>query len=141
MLQSLRMRKRKGFSLLELTIYAMAVIVLMLVAVPKLKTVYEGFKRDAVQQEIHSLAEACQRYETYAVTSLPPASLGDLVTGLSAAQSNDGQAHVDDLIKNPKKTYTNAASFVDKWGNAYQYSQSDRTITSTGNGTAISETF
>lgn len=145
MLQTIRlkMKKRKGFSILELTIYTMGVILFMWLATSKLKDVYEGFKRDATQQEIHSLAEACQRYETHSVTSLPPASLGDLVTGLTAAQSNDFQAHVDDLIKHPKRTYTSdSSSFVDKWGNQYQYSRSDRTITSTGNGgDPISEKF
>lgn len=137
---SAKMKKRKGLSLLELGIWALAVAVFMGIAMPRLGDYLEGKKRNAADQETRILAEQCALYTSHAANGQPPASLGALAVGISAAQSVDGEAHNDYLAKLSFTSDPN--SFVDPWRNPYQYDPSNRIITSTANGgTPITHTF
>jgi type II secretory pathway pseudopilin PulG len=136
----LKMKKRKGFDLVQLGIWTLAVIILLGVALPRYNDFQERNKRSATRQEARTLAEQCALYAGFAKNSQVPATLGSLVTGLTAAQSNDDLAHANFITK---PTFTNdPSSFVDAWGNTYQYNSASRTITSTANGgTPIVESF
>ena len=133
------LKKRKGFGLLDLGLYAIALTILVAAGVAAYNEYQEGNKRAVARQELKTIASACSLYMVTARSGNPPAELGDLVTGLTAAQSNDGIAKGRFVAKT---TWTNTASFVDPWGNAYGYNAATQTVTCTNNGgTAFSETF
>lgn len=135
-----KMKKRKGFGLMDLGLYAIAITILVAAGVTAWNGYQEGNKRAVAQQELRSLADACAIYQAYNRTSAVPANLGALVTGLTAAQSNDGVAKTSFVTKSTWTT--DSTTFTDPWGNAYVYAAATRTISSTNNGgVAITVTF
>ena len=143
MLQKIRgksMQKVKGQSTMDLAIYIVIASLILLVGSYAYGAFRDRVARNNTNSELATLAEACIVYQADNVAGTPPANLGALVTGLTAAQSIDGVAKGTYVTKT---TWTNdPASFVDGWGNAYQYSTAARTITSTNNGnTAIVKAY
>ncbi|MDR1701514.1 MAG: type II secretion system GspH family protein [Sporomusaceae bacterium] len=136
----LSFKKRKGFTLIELLVVLGALIVISGLATWGIDAVQDASRRAATNQDMAILRDAVQAYQAMSKTGKPPTSLGDLVTGLTAAQSIDGQVHAN-FVK--KAGWTSAASsFIDHWNNAYTYSATARTISSTNNGgTAIVYSF
>lgn len=135
-----KMKKRKGVLSVEFVFIVAAIVILAAILIPKYMDFQESTRRAVAAQELKTLAESCVFYAALSKDGQPPANLGALVTGLTAAQSNDGQAYGSFIVK---KGYTStASSFVDPWGNAYTYDATNRTISSTANGgTAISQNF
>jgi type II secretory pathway pseudopilin PulG len=137
---NVKMKKRKGYDLVQLAVWTACIIVLLSVLGPKYLEYQEKNRRTATAQEVKVLAEQCALYTADSLSGLPPTTLGDLVTGLSATQSNDGVVHTNYLSS--LKVTSNASTFVDKWKNPYVYDSTARTITSTANGgTPIVEPF
>lgn len=134
------LKKRKGWDLLSLLIWSACVVVLIAVLTPKFTEYQNNNRRVATAKEMKVLAEQCAIYAARSLDGKPPTTLGSLVTGLSASESNDGIAYGNFLTST--KVTSNASSFIDKWKNAYVYDATARTITSTaGGGTSIVEAF
>jgi type II secretory pathway pseudopilin PulG len=72
------MKKRKGFNLLELTVFAAAVIAILLIAVPKLTGTVKSTKNDVDFEQASQIATAIHQYH-YEIKSYPP-SLNALIT-------------------------------------------------------------
>ena len=125
-------KKRRGFTLIELLVVLGALIVIAGLATWGIDAVQDASRRAATNQDMALLRDAVQAYQAMSKTGKPPTTLGDLVTGLTAAQAIDGQAHAD-FVKKSGWTST-ASSFADHWNNAYVYNATTRTITSTNNG-------
>lgn len=96
-----KMDKRKGFSLLELTIFATAVIVILFIATPKLSGTVQSTKNDVDYEQAGQIATAIHQYH-YEVKSYPVS-----LNVLTAKSGNLGPW----LSKIPKT----------KWGGAFFY--------------------
>jgi len=117
-------RKRKGFTLVEIMIALAVVIALSVAAFFAFNQVQDMRKVAQVQSDLDALANGCLAYESVSSSQSLPASLADLTTGLTAANTIDGVAHTNFVT-------TQKASLTDPWGNAYTYSAANRTITCT----------
>lgn len=129
-------QKRKGaWDPVSISIGIAVVALLIAIALPKYQGFVEDGKRSAVEQEVRLLATQCALYAAKAKSSQPPDHLGELVNGLTQEQSNNNRAHGSFLANLSMNKFTNdPASFVDKWGNPYQYDKTARTVSSTMNG-------
>lgn len=133
-------RKHKGMTAMELAVVCIVIVLISAGAAWGFSHLTESGKRAVANSEAASLAKACALYESDNRAAAPPTDLGALITGLTAAQANDGVAKTRYVSKD---TWTaTAASITDPWGNAYTYSSTNRTVTSTNNGnTAIVKRF
>lgn len=133
-------KKRKGLSIIEMGLVALAMMIFAAVGVGLYQGFNENNKRAVAHQETRMLADACALYTNYNRAGTPPADLGALVTGLTAANSNDGVAHIPFVTKTGWTA--TATTFIDPWGNAYAYSAAARTVGSSNNGgTLWSDSF
>lgn len=128
----MKMKNRKGQDILQFSLWAAAVIIFLALAIPRYSDWQEGNRRKATMKEMRTIADQCALYMATSSTGQPPANLGDLVTGLTAANSNDGVAHGNFLASN--KFTNDPNSFVDGWGNVYTYDSANHTLESTMNG-------
>ena len=133
-------QKRKGFSLPELSIAILCMMILATVLYLSYDWIRDSAKRSTTISDMDSLQNACRMYMGHRKDGAAPATLGALITGLTAAESSDGVAK-GNYIKKSDWTAADASTWVDGWGNAYTYTAATRTITSTGNGTQITVTF
>lgn len=135
-----KMKKRHGEGFIPFLLWMTALIIFLAAISPKFGDLFESTRRTATIQDMKTLAEQCALYTVRAADGKPPANLGNLVTGLTAAQTVDGIAYGNFLATG--KYTSDPASFVDRWDNPYQYDPDARTITSTMNGgTAHTEYF
>lgn len=120
-------KKRKGFSLPEILVSLAVIVALSVGAFFAFNQVQQTRKMAQMNSDMDALASGCLAYEALNIDSLPPASLADLTTGLTADKSVDGIEHTNFV------TSSKAAdgSFTDPWGQAYEYDQAARTITCT----------
>ena len=133
-------KRRNGFSLVELGIAMIVLALIVGVAYTFYDGIMDGAKTTKVKDELDVLAKACIQYQINSVAGNPPANLGSLMTGLTAAQSNDRVAKPKFVTRNGWTS--DASTFKDPWGNQYVYNAANRTITSTANGgTAITVYF
>ena len=134
-----RLKKRKGFSLVEATFVMILVLVLSLVYLMS-PQIIDTAKRVQTKNDMGTIVSAILIYQANNVSQTVPPTLGNLVTGLTAAQSTNGIAQAN-FIKKDGVT-SDSSTFVDSWGNAYVYNPTSRTLTSTAaGGTAITVNF
>lgn len=128
-------KKKKGWLSAEVVIVMVVVMLLLVGAIIAYPHMKDSANRTTAQQEMQTIKAATQVYMGYARNSQPPASLAALVAGLKPEDAIDRAEHLN-LIDKPEWK-NNAAAMLDPWGNQYDYSAGDRTITSTaGGGTA-----
>lgn len=125
-------RKRKGFGLMDLALYAIALSILVAAGVMAYNDYQDGNKRAVAKEEMKTLATAASLYIASAKTGTAPTDLGQLVVGLTADQSNDNVIKAAFVAK-PTWT-TVATTFVDPWGTAYTYTAATKTISCANNG-------
>lgn len=128
-----RIKKRKGFGMVDLVMYAVGVAILIGGIFYAIQNFTDGNRRTVAWQDLDMLISDVQLYIGYSSTATAPTDLGKIVTGLTAAQSIDQVAHTTEFQIKPTWT-TDPNSFIDPWGNAYLYDAAARTITCTNNG-------
>ena len=127
-----KMKKRKGYTLIELVIVGIILMILAAVGMKSMGTSTNGSKVAVAHTETKMLADASALYAATAVDSNPPTDLGALVTGIAAANAVDRQDHGAFVTKTG---WTSAASSItDPWGNPYVYDSAARTVSCTNNG-------
>ena len=124
--------KRKGFSLPELSITILCMMILATILYLAYDWIQNSAKRSTTMRDMETLQSACLMYAAARSDGAFPANLGALVTGLTASQTVDGLARAS-FVRKTGWTAT-ASTAVDGWGNAYTYDAAARTITSTANG-------
>ena len=116
----------------EVSIIILCVTILAFGIGLTLDGIRDSASRAATTRDLSELHAALTLYIAQKNDGLPPATLGILLEQMPSAQSRDG------LVKKPyiqKRGWTSDAStWVDGWGNLYQYNSTDRTLSSTGNG-------
>lgn len=122
-------RKHKGFTMVEIMIALAVIIALGVGAFFAFNQVQQMRKMAQMNEDMNAIVNGCLAYEAMNINSLPPAALADLVTGLSADESVDGDAHENFVTS----TKAEDGSFTDPWGTEYVYSQTDRTVSCTPN--------
>ena len=130
--KKLRLKRRKGFSLPEILVACAIIIALSSAAFFGFNQAQHTRKMAQMNSDMEAIATACLAYEALSMNSTAPATLEALATGLTAENSIDGVAH-NNFLTSSKANQGDGASLSvqDPWGNAYVYSQSDRTITCT----------
>ena len=139
-------RRRKGFTLVELMVAMSIVILLGAAAFFAYGHVQQMRKMAQVTTDMDAISSACLTYESLNKAGTLPATLADLNTGLTAAQSIDGVKHTG-FIQAGKTTSSGSGenasvSIKDPWDQAYGYSQAQRTITCTpkdANGNSMAQ--
>lgn len=135
----MRPGRRSGFSLPELSISVLCMMILASGIAFSLDWIRDSASRAATQRSLSELHAAATLYMQQHKLGVAPASIGTLLEKLPAANSRDG------LEKGPyikKRGWTSSSStWVDGWGVVYQYDASNRVITSAGNGTPITVRF
>lgn len=121
--------KRRGFSLPEILVACAIIIALSSAAFFGFNKAQHTRKMAQMQSEMEAIATACLTYEALASSSMPPADLGTLITGLTATDSIDGCSHENLLTWT--RSNTSADGLTNPWGNAYTYDADARTITTT----------
>lgn len=136
-------RKRKGFSFMEILVSLVLIVALSVGAFFMFNEAQQTRKMAQMNNDMDAIVNGLLTYESLNIDSQLPAGADSeglklLVTGLPAANSIDGVAHAN-LVRSTKAT---DGAFVDPWGQAYKYSQSDRTLSCTpkdASGTAMTE--
>lgn len=129
-----------GWTLIELSVIISVMGILLAVGLFAWGPVNERARRMLTVYDMDTLTKACAAYTADNIAGQPPANLGELVTGLTSAQTIDGIARPSYVTS--QKWTNNAASYTDGWNNAFVYDNVAKTITSTNNGgTPITKGF
>lgn len=129
-------KKRKGFTMVELVMVLGVIIALGAIALFSYAQVQHMSRMAQMTSDMEAIANGCLAYQALNITSTPPDTLADLVTGLTANESLDGIAHTDFVTS----TKAPDGNYLDPWGNAYTYDSAARSISCTPNdltGTAM----
>lgn len=128
-------KRRGGFSLAELSIICLVILVMTSSVIVGFDWCATSARRTATLQDMDVLQNAIILYSQQRRDGSLPANLGVLRHKLSAADSRDG------LEKGPyikKENWTSDEStWVDAWGNPFVYDRSGRTLISSGGGEEI----
>lgn len=119
-------KKRNGFTLIEILVACLMVIGLSSAALISYSNAEQTRKVTQAHRDMEAIGSACLQYQALNKTGGLPASLDALQTGLTNAQSLDGQNHTNLLYR-----VNQDASLTDPWGTAYTYSSTNRTISCT----------
>lgn len=125
-------KKRKGFTLVELGIVVLVIVILVGAAIAANGFIQESARRTTTKQDLKTLQGGVLLYELQSKNGQPPDNLGQLVSGLAANETIDGEIRKDFVVK--ANWTSDSDSFVDSWGNKFIYDKSNRTITSTNGG-------
>lgn len=125
-------KKRNGFSLPEILVACAIIVSLSVAAFFGYNQAQQTRKTAQMNNDMEALANGCLAYEALNMESLPPASLEELSTGLTAEQSVDNCEHTDFVTS----TKTDDGTFLDPWGVEYAYDQAARTISCTPKDTS-----
>lgn len=140
-------RKLKGWSLPEITLGIVIVMLLMAGAFFGFTEYKDNANRATAKQDMRMIKSAIMTYSGLNINSLPPSDLGVLLSNpsLEASEAIDGVDH-GAFLESKRGWGSEASSIRDPWGNPYEYTYDaatrEGTITSTGGGNKpISETF
>lgn len=122
-----KVRKRKGFSFMEILVSLVLIVSLSVGAFFMFNEAQQTRKMAQMNNDMDAIVNGLLTYESLNINSNLPDALTGLTTGLQGTDSIDGCAHTN-LVRSTKAPDGN---FVDPWGAAYEYSQSDRTLTCT----------
>ena len=120
-------RKRKGFSFMEILVSLVLIVSLSVGAFFMFNEAQQTRKMAQMNNDMDAIVNGLLTYESLNINSNLPDALNGLTTGLQDAESIDGSAHTN-LVRSTK---TPDGNFVDPWGQAYEYSQAERTLTCT----------
>lgn len=124
--------RRSGFSLAEVSIAVLCMMILASGINLSLDWIRDSASRAATQRDLSELHSALTLYSQQHKNGATPASLGTLLDKMPSGLSRDG------LEKGPyikKGGWTSDSStWIDGWGQPYQYDSTARTLSSTGNG-------
>ena len=127
--------KRGGFSLAELSLVCLVILVLSSGVSVCSDWLADSARRTATLQEMDTLQNAIILYSQHRRDGALPSNLGVLRFKLSAADSRDG---LEKGVYIKKANWTaEESTWVDAWGNPYQYSPGSRTLISSGGGTQL----
>lgn len=121
--------KRSGFTLMEILIACAIIIALSCAAFFGYQHAQQTRKMAQMYNDMEAIRTAAITYEALSVDSTAAASISVLMNGLSSSESIDGADH-DDLLQ-VSRSNSSSTSITDPWGNAYEYSQSERSISCT----------
>lgn len=131
-------KKRQGSMVMELMAYILGGALVLVVGIFAFVLLFDRINVYRAERDMDAIVSGCQAYQYNSATSSLPTELGQLVSGLDSGQTNDGTTVTNFVEKAGKKWTSDSKSFVDPWGNQYQYDVSNQTITSSHNGkTAI----
>lgn len=123
-------KKRSGYTMAEITFSLLVIFLMTCIFVSyAYADILSMLKRSRMSDEMAVLRNGCVIYQMLNKAGTAPASLQALVTGLTADSSVDGVEHKE-IVKLNNVSYS-GSSILDPWGNAYEYSQSARTISCT----------
>lgn len=125
-----KLARRSGFSLPELSIAILCMMVLASVLYLSYDWIRDSAKRSTTLKDMDTLQNACRLYMGHKKDGAVPATLGVLLEELPQADSVDG-VKKGPYIKRKEWT-SDPNTWVDGWGNAYVYDPAARTITSSG---------
>lgn len=127
MQETMKNKKRKGFSLPEILVACAIIVSLSVAAFFGYNQAQQTRKMAQMNNDMEALANGCLAYEALNMESLPPDALADLATGLTADESVDNCEH-DNFVTSTK---TDDGTFLDPWGVEYEYDSAERTISCT----------
>lgn len=131
MMMQLQMKKKKGFTLMELLV-VLGIIVVLIALAKGADWADEYSRYTTTQADMDTLVSAIKTYEGMRKDKQLPASLGDLVTGVLKAQS---KSNSDTGKMVDKETWTtDPSTFRDQWDEPLIYDPASRTLTSSNNG-------
>ena len=122
--------RRKGFSLAELSIVVLVMMILAAGLFLSYDWIRDSAKRSVTLKDMESLQSAARMYMGHRKDGAVPANLGVLLNELPASDSVDG-VKKGPYIKKTEWT-SDSSTWVDGWGNPYIYDSSARTIESSG---------
>lgn len=128
---------KKGFTLIELVVVMAVLFVLYNLIMPRFDSMQHNKRMTQMRSDMRTISAAVLMYEMDSNSASLPSTLAGLSTGLSAAESRDGEAHDNYIVFNNKNTEGN---FLDPWGQTYVYDSAERTISCTpkdSNGKAL----
>lgn len=126
-----RRKKVKGaLALSELVFYFIGILLIMAVAYMNWPTIRNFFRSGSTWLELQSMQSAATSYMSFHVNGSAPTQVEDLLKGLSATESIDGQEHPK-LLSGKTDRWTATGKYVDAWGNEYKITNSGTNNTST----------
>ncbi len=128
----IRFKKRKGFTIVELLVVLGVLAVIYAFAVPNSQGGDSASRWSATDNDAKTLRDAVMVYMASSRSGQAPNNLGELVTGVTAAQSKTGTATGALIIKSTWTT--DPATIRDGWDNAFVYDRTAGTITSNCGG-------
>ena len=126
-----QLRRRVGFSLPELSIAILCMMILASVLYLSYVWDRDSAKRSTTIKDLDTLQNACRLYMGHKKDGAVPATLGVLLEELPAGDSVDG-VKKGPYVKRKEWVAGDPTTWVDGWGNPYVYDAAARTITSSG---------
>ena len=121
--------KRHGFSFMEILVSLVMIVSLSVGAFFMYNEAQHTRKMAQMHNDMDAIVTGLLTYESMSLDSSLPATIDLLHTGIAAEDSIDGAAH-EDLVRS---SHVEDGNFVDPWGAAYVYSNTERTLTCTPN--------
>lgn len=123
-----QMKRKAGFTLIELIVVMSILAVLLGVAASKYSSAQHNKRIIKVDNDLKVIATAMLQYEQDSLTASLPSTVDELLEGLPASDSHDGQAHEYISLKSRGD---DVDKFVDPWGNDYVIDVNSRTVSCT----------
>lgn len=120
-------KKRLGWSYEQLAFVLVIMGIIISFTVMRYSDGVQAANMTKMKADIKTIATAASTYQYWSITNELPESIDDMLTGLSASESNDGQDHEGFLRPNN----TESGKLLDPWGNEYEYDPAARTISCT----------
>ena len=130
-LKNITAKKREGFSIQEIAIGVIIIIMLSLGTFMIYYPIQDSAKIALMKSDLENIATAATSYTVLNVNGTPPSSLDELATGLTADQSVDGKAkNFLQTNRGCGESTTEGTNMVDPWNNPYVVDPTTRTVTS-----------
>lgn len=125
--------KLKGVALAELAMYFIGILFVIGVAYMNWPSIRNFFRSGSQWLELRNMQSAATSYTSLTLDAHAPTSANDLIEGLEANESVDGQKH--DGFMSPKSGRWKDGQYTDAWGEEFTFADEDdggHSITSSG---------
>ena len=125
--------KLKGVALAELAMYFIGILFVIGVAYMNWPTIRNFFRSGSQWLELRNMQSAATSYTSLRLDGAAPTSANDLIEGVEATDSVDGQKH--DGFMSPKSGRWKNGSYTDAWGEEFTFADDEdgaHSITSNG---------